>query len=239
MRIISNENIGKNIYLMRLEGLKGEVYPFQFFMFKIREEDTPLLRRPFSVHNAYLHYLEILYKVRGKGTELLSRKKQGDYLDVVGPLGKPFLPSPGNYTLIAGGMGIAPLLFLAKFIKGEIKFLVGCKSYELYPVIEKCKDYGKVFICTEDGSLGEKGVITDFLEEIDKKSKVIACGPIEMLKKIKKYCEERKIKCYLSLERRMGCGIGACKGCAVKAEKGGYYYVCKDGPVFESTAIRI
>jgi len=239
MRVISNENIGENIYLLRLEGLKKEVLPFQFFMIKVREENEPLLRRPFSVHNAYLHYLEILYKVKGKGTFLLSRKKPGDHIDVSGPFGKPFSPTPGAYTLIAGGMGIAPLLYLAKFIKGKIKFLIGCKSYELYSIIEKCKDYGKVFVSTEDGSLGEKGIITDFLEEINKKSKVVACGPIEMLRKIKKYCEENKIKCYISLERRMACGIGACKGCAVKLQKGGYCYVCKDGPVFESTEVRI
>ena len=203
---------------------------------------------------ARLKGIEILYEVVGKGTEILSTKKTGDFIDVLGPLGNGFTLPPftihhSPFTiLIAGGIGVAPLVFLAEELaKKKIKtiVLIGAKTKKLILCEKIFKELAtKVNIATDDGSRGYKGFVSELFEEVlrdtryDSRFTIYACGPHPMLQCIAKISKEQKIECQVSLEEKMACGIGACLGCIVKVKgKARHKLACKDGPVFDASQI--
>lgn len=254
--IESNRRIGEDLCLMvfRSESLASLVRPGQFLMIRLcTEMKDPLLRRPFSIHGIQgRNKLMILYRIVGKGTSLLSDLKENDSISVIGPLGNGFvLPGPNERILfMAGGMGIAPLFFLTQTLKRvqkhKIKMFLGFATSQEDVLIDRLKGPNiDLSLTTEDGSLGIKGLVTDLLDQylnkgLTDKPVIYACGPTPMLKKIAQKAIKSSLRCYVSMEGYMACGLGLCQGCAVKAASGQgkpYYYVCQDGPVFLAETI--
>jgi dihydroorotate dehydrogenase electron transfer subunit len=190
----------------------------------------PYLPRPFSFFEVNKKTFSVLFKVKGKGTEQLSKVKKGDSLKVLGPLGKKFGP-PEKGVLIAGGAGIASVYYQSGFMNGGTLFY-GAKNRKDLISIREFKNRGfKVKTVTEE----KGGMVTDLVEknkdELNGKQ-IFICGPLEMIKSIKNILNEKQIdKSYVYIEERMGCGIGGCKSCAVKTT-GGYKLACTEGPIF-------
>ena len=254
--VISKEKLSQKIFKLTLSSphLSKRAKPGNFVHIKVSSNCYPLLRRAFSVHNIdkQERSFEVLFKVVGKGTEILSEKSPGDMLDLLGPVGKGFsLPQKGETVmLVAGGMGIAPLWFLftnliKKIDKDKLMFFLGAKTKKELLYCEKLKDLRtNLIVTTDDGSFGTKGLVTDvFLKEIKRRKNksgklmIYSCGPPEMLKKISEISKQYDLFCQISLEGSMACGVGACWGCAVKLENGGYKRVCIDGPVFDAKEV--
>ncbi len=241
-KIIFNKKVGNNIYILGLEAEDvGEIYPGQFAMLRIGDGYDPFLRRPMSFFKRAGNNHYFLYQVVGRGTEILSRKREGEEISILLPLGNSFpkLKEKENVLIVGGGVGIAPLNFLVNFYKDQVNFytFIGFSSFVFEEVYEDLKNYSREFvISSEDGSLGYKGKILDFIPEgLDNFEKIISCGPSKMLGiLIKKVKDKEKI--YLSLEERMGCGFGICLSCAVRG-KYRLLHVCKDGPVFCGTEV--
>jgi dihydroorotate dehydrogenase electron transfer subunit len=254
-KIIFNEKITADTLLLGLRSpeISAESRPGQFVMMRINNTVDPLLRRPFSICGIRdKETVLILYRVRGKGTSILSQKKEGEVVSVMGPLGNGFkLPDEGDKALlVAGGMGVAPLFFLAREINNtNIEFMTGFKTSKEIIRPDRINDLSiKMSIATDDGTMDYKGFVTDLLEEyIDRHREspvplmVYSCGPTPMLMKTSSITAKNDIPCQVSLETHMACGIGVCQGCAVKvfgAESPSYYrHVCQDGPVFSSIDI--
>ncbi len=226
-------------------------------MLSIDKGFDPLLKRPFSIHRIVDNDFQLLYKVVGKGTYILSKKKPGDILDVIGPLGNgfPVNKTQNNIILVAGGLGIAPIFALAEKLippipplkKGEFQspplgkpvLFYGARTKKELLCTEDLKSIGiSTVISTDDGSFGHKGSITDILKKhlsrypsLVTDSVLFACGPKPMLKSLSSLSRKNKIKGYITLEENMACGLGACLGCVINT-KNGFKCVCKDGPVF-------
>ncbi len=195
----------------------------------------------------------MLYEVVGKGTAILSRKKAGDYVDIIGALGNGFkLSASGASILVAGGIGVAPLAALAEALikrKNKVCVIIGAKKRPHILCHAEFRAMGcSVKIATEDGSKGYKGLATDVLSGLLRDSRystadtsIYACGPNGMLKAIWDIAKEKEIPCQFSFESRMACGVGACLGCPIKVRAGlidfEYKMVCKDGPVFNAEEI--
>lgn len=252
-----NKSIGKNYFHLAFNSAKiaKAATAGQFVHVKIGTTQEPFLRRPFGIHRIKGNRVEILYEVIGGGTRLLSQKKQGSYIDVLGPLGNGYdyryaLIRRKTPVLVAGGIGVAPLLFLAEQLTQNAKYktqdnievLLGGKSKNQILCEKEFKKIGcDVTIATDDGSRGFKGKVTALLAEtlsiIGHRLVVIyACGPRPMLEEISRISTQRGIFAQVSLEEHMACGIGACLGCAIET-KSGYQRVCKEGPVFDSEEI--
>ncbi len=226
--------------------------PGQFVNIKVSDNFIPLLRRPISFHrvNRQQAWFEILFQIIGKGTELLANIPLGDRINILGPLGNHFI-IPDNCAhaiLIAGGLGIAPLLFLAQeLISRNIPatLFFGNKSSENFCCLNDFEELQIPYsLATDDGSLGFKGTVIDlFLTKQKQMSQshsiIFGCGPNPMLQKLKRVAEASKLHCQVSLETMMACGFGACLGCAVNSTSASepYKYVCKDGPVFNVSEI--
>ncbi|MBN2372180.1 dihydroorotate dehydrogenase electron transfer subunit [bacterium] len=263
--VIKNIKISHDHHIISIALEEGHAKPKpgQFYMLRCSPSSEPLLRRPLSV-NGYSPKpdgsparLDFLFRIAGSGTMLISRMKEGDHIDLLGPLGNGFeLTEPIEHALfIAGGIGIAPLPYLAECLKGKMtlqsaNLIAGGKTAEDIVAIEKFKKLGfDISIYTEDGSLGKKGCVTDNLSKALKnfqkpKSQVFVCGPEGMLAKVAQACIAMGIPCKVSLDRRMACGVGACLGCVIKAAKCDrsapdkiYKRVCIDGPVFNAQEI--
>lgn len=259
-KIIHNEKLRGNYWHCILEAplITKKAKPGQFLNIKLSGGLKPFLRRPFSIHNISGSKLGILYEVLGKGTKALAGKKKGEYLDIIGPLGNGFdyrktgKPSGQINILVAGGIGVAPLLFLSKKIKVKDKIvLIGAKTKNQILCEKEFKDSGcDVKIATDDGSAGFKGRVTDLLKNIlqnqgqspwlrrhrqggDSPLTIYACGPKPMLKAVSDIAEKENLSAQISMEEHMSCGIGACLGCVVKTKKG-LERVCKEGPVFNA-----
>lgn len=224
--------------------MKSLAKPGQFLEIKISDGYEPLLRRPFSIHRRRGKDIEIIYRIAGRGTEILSQRKVGEYLNVIGPLGNGFsiLDSQPS-ILVAGGMGVAPLVFLAeKLAKSKTLVLLGAKTKRQILCEKEFRDLGcEVKVATDDGSRGFKGKVTDLLKHLlptlsSQLSTIYACGPKLMLKEIALISKQYNIPAQVSLEEHMACGIGACLGCVVKT-KDGFKRVCKEGPVFNADEI--
>jgi len=246
-----NRPIASKTFIM---GLELEVESFeaeagQFVMLRVSHSTDPLLRRPFSIARIEEDgLLFILYRVIGRGTALMSQWTAGTRTELLGPLGKGFEPTAqeGISIMVAGGIGLAPLIFLSHQMESSRKILLmGAKTAdEIIPVDGLVSPGLEIEIATDDGTRGHHGVVTDLLEsilsEVDVgKAMVYACGPGTMLKKVSSICSARGVRCQVSLETAMACGVGACLGCAVLGKKkdGKYYHVCKDGPVFDAEQI--
>lgn len=219
----------------------------------IRPSDgvEPLLRRPFSIHCVEKMSVEIVYQVIGPATKILTQKKSGQLLDVIGPLGNGFnFSDVRNPVLVAGGIGVAPLTFLAeklakgksKRAKGKSLILIGAKSKEQILCEKEFKQLGcEVRVATEDGSRGFKGRVTDLLEHTlttnaQRPTTIYSCGPKLMLKEASRISHKYNLPGQISLEAHMACGIGACLGCVVRT-KSGNKRVCQEGPVFAADEI--
>ncbi len=198
--------------------------------------DEALLRRPFSVHDADSNRIAILFSVVGKGTLWLSHRRPGDSLDILGPLGNGFAidSRSRNLLLVAGGIGIAPLVFLARRASRDglsVKIIFGAASASHLLPLPSDVD---ALMVTEDGSMGRKGLATDFLPELAEwADEIFACGPIPMYRTMARMIRHHSGKrVQVLLEQVMGCGIGACRGCSIPT-RGGMKTVCRDGPVFD------
>jgi len=224
--------------------------PGQFVMLRVTENMDPLLARPFGICSLPSKTsVEILYRVVGRGTTLLTRMRAGQTLSLLGPLGKGF-PMPEKAVtpvLVAGGSGFPPLLFLAQRMRSRAHFFVGARNKECLPpvcILKNLKDHtANVHVATEDGSAGQKGLSTDILDNFltnrEKKGlvTVYACGPHAMLAAVSRIAAQHAIPCYVSTEERMACGLGACMGCSIPMKAGGYKRACKEGPVFDAADV--
>ena len=256
--VLSQENLKEKIFKLTLSSslISKKAEPGNFVHVKVSSNHYPLLRRAFSIHSVRKDKgeFEILFKVVGKGTEILSRKSSGDTLDILGPIGNNFsLPKKGKeIMLVAGGMGIAPLWFLfnhliKRFHKNKLTFFLGAKSKKELLYVEELKSMGaNLVIATDDGSMGKKGLVTEVFEKEIKRRiydaqnlAVYSCGPQMMLKRMSEIAKRLDLFCQISLETHMACGIGACWGCVVKQEDGTYKRVCVDGPVFDAREVNL
>ena len=247
-KVLENERLCEDIYRIRIKSPKisRELKAGQFVLLKVSQGFDPFLLRPFSFHDAQPGSYDLIYQVVGKGTSILSTKSVGDVMDSIGPLGNGFKFVQGEAILVAGGIGIAPLLLLAKSLgtkKMETVLVYGAKTASCLVSTEKFDSVGvSVKLATEDGSTGFKGTCVELLEPLLRGSTfkaVYACGPAAMLREVAKLCRSHDISCQLSVEERMACGVGACKGCSISREDGGYLTVCKDGPVFDAGEVQI
>ena len=240
--VVSQESIGTDIYSMVIKTKAAKEARAGQFISMYCNDKTKLLPRPISICevNKQESTLRVVYRVVGGGTEELSTYTAGDKIDIIGPLGNGFVKRAGKKAiLIGGGIGIPPMVELAKELKdiAEVQIVAGYRN-ELF-LTEELENNGTLFIATEDGSTGTKGTVIDAIKEQNVEGAVIyACGPTPMLKAIKEYALEKKIECQLSLEERMACGIGACLACVCKSTNKDHHTnvnnkrICKDGPVF-------
>lgn len=228
--IIENEAVGKDVYKMVLKG-KFEGKPGQFYMLKAWN-GYPLLARPLSICDKDEDTITFLYLIVGKGTEILSKLHAKDEIDLLGPLGNGFDFDKNKKTaLVAGGIGIAPLLYLAKSLNGSTDLYAGFK-YDPYFTSDFEEYTDNIYISTEDGREGTKGYVTSLIK--DEYDAIYVCGPNSMMKAVQDL--NLKSTVYLSLEAHMACGIGACLGCGVQTNDG-VKRVCYDGPVFNASEV--
>ena len=246
-KIISNHRLAGNYGNLEFESgiIAKQASAGQFVNIRVADALEPLLRRPISIHGVKAPKVKIIYEIIGKGTQILSARKPGEFLDIIGPLGNGFdysrplaKSTQAKNILIAGGMGVAPLVFLAEKLKlSKPLVLIGARTKKQILCPQEFKSLGcTVKLATDDGSVGFKGRVTDLLRIVLEQTKplgLFSCGPQPMLKTVAEIAGENKINAQLSLEEHMACGIGACLGCEVLT-KTGYKSVCKDGPVFSS-----
>ena len=250
--VVSQEQLAEGIFSMwlRTEASQSAV-PGQFISM-YTNDGSKLLPRPISICeiNKAEGTLRVVYRVTGEktGTKEFSMAKAGDNIPVIGPLGNGFPLEKGEGKkafLMGGGIGVPPILELAKQLKAEKQIVVGYRDEHTF-LREQFEENGEVYISTEDGSVGTKGNVMDAIRENGLHADIIyACGPTPMLRAIKNYAEENGIECYISLEERMACGIGACLACVCKSKEKDHHTnvnnkrICKDGPVFLSTEVEI
>jgi dihydroorotate dehydrogenase electron transfer subunit len=249
-KILGNQTLSTDYYELEFTWDKtaGSPLPGQFFTIRISEDTVPLLRRPFafSAFDGNKKTASMIFQKRGRGTELLAAKNKDDALDIIGPLGNPFpMPAKGRTALlVAGGIGIGPLLFLAVKLQEagcSVTFIFGCRTKSLVPSSPAFAAFSPR-ICTDDGSAGFMGTAGDYLKSITQSvgsdTIVYACGPLPMLKTCHEFAARRGCECFVSVEQIMACGVGACMGCAIKAVDGGYKRACTEGPVFKSKDLK-
>lgn len=200
------------------------------------------LRRPISICDADENSLRLVFQVKGEGTRLMSEMKEGEQVEILAPLGHGFEIEKGKrYCLIGGGIGVPPMLFTAKQCEKPL-VITGFRNKELVILQDDFKNAGaELVLTTDDGSAGRHGFVTDVLSErLGEIDEVLACGPIPMLKAVAAVCKG-KVRCQVSLEERMGCGIGACLVCACKQKpKGSEAFmsqVCRHGPVYDAEEV--
>lgn len=244
-KVLRQEQIGTEIYSMwvQAEEIAGAAKPGQFISLYCKE-GSRLLPRPISICEIRKEKaaLRIVYRVAGKGTEEFSKYRSGMTVDILGPLGNGFPLMEKKAFLIGGGIGIPPMLELAKQLSCEKEIVLGYRD-ELF-LKEAFEPYGNVTIATEDGSAGVKGNVLDAIREQGLRADVLfACGPTPMLKAVKAYAAEHDIEAWISMEERMACGIGACLACVCKSgDVDAHTHVhnkriCKDGPVFRAEEV--
>lgn len=229
LQIKSNEKIAKDVYKMVLLG-DGKVYKKPGMFMNIQIEGK-FLRRPISISDVNDDEITIIYKEVGEGTAWLKEQKPGKSLDVLSGLGNGFDTSLNYEIVIGGGLGAAPVFNLAKNLNNPI-IILGFRNIEDIILLDEYKKISKnLYICTDDGSYGYKGFVSDLIKEMGFTNKsYYCCGPLPMMKTVKKIMIAQG---QLSLEERMGCGFGACMGCSLMT-KNGPKRICKEGPVFNS-----
>jgi len=229
-KVYENVEISKGVYRLSVKG-KFDVKPGQFYLLRAWDRE-PLLSRPISVNQADDEKITFIYQVVGKGTEILMNLKENDEIKLTGPLGNgfPVEGEKGRVALVAGGIGTAPMLQLVKELKNcEIDFYCGFRD-EVY-LLDEIKPYVKnIYVATESGRVGSKGYVTDMFNPAAY-DRVFCCGPEIMMEKVVKVCNSSEVPVWVSMEKHMACGVGACLVCTCKT-KGGNKRSCKDGPVF-------
>ncbi len=233
-KLIKKQSLTKNIFsfLLECEEISKLANPGQFI--NILVGNLPL-RRPISVCEIDKNLIRIVFKVRGKGTAIMSKWQEGENINIMGPLGHGFskTSSQDRLLLIGGGVGLAPLLQLAKTAE-YVHTLAGFNTKEEIILKDDFEKYGEMTVATNDGSFSKKGIVTEFISPIienDAITRIAACGPEQMLDAVATIAKKNKVFCEISVEERMGCGIGACLCCHKIINKKAVH-VCKDGPVF-------
>ena len=248
--VVYQSCIAPDIYSMWLQTAKiaSQAVPGQFISIYCNDASR-LLPRPISICeiNVRSGMLRVVYRIAGKGTEEFSRLHPGDAVDILGPLGNgfPLERARGKRALlIGGGIGLPPMLELCKQLPGEKVIVAGFRSDTF--LMEDFQALAPVAVATEDGSMGAKGTVLDAIREQGLKADIIyACGPTPMLKAVKNYAAEEQIECWISMEERMGCGIGACLACVCQSKEVDEHSrvhnkrVCKEGPVFEAGEVEL
>lgn len=238
--IISNQQIASDIYLLKVKWIGEKSKPGQFFMLKAWDAELTL-SRPISVFKMGIRSLSFMYRVIGQGTEYISRLKRGDYIELTGPLGNGFPIDIllGKVALVGGGIGIPPMYETAKALtkKGvTVDCYFGYRDETF--AFEDFEDVADdIYISTESGSEGVKGFVTQMLKP-QAYDAVLCCGPEMMIKAIIKLCQESHVPIWVSMEKRMACGIGACLGCNCETTTG-MKRCCKEGPVFNGNDLII
>ncbi len=246
--VVSQEKIGTDIYSMwiKAEEMVSCARPGQFVSLYCRD-GAKLLPRPISICEIAKEQgaLRIVYRVAGKGTEEFSAYKAGENVSVMGPLGNGFPLKEGRAILIGGGIGIPPMLELARQLTGQKQIVLGYRDSHMF-LKEEFEAYGSVHVATEDGSAGTKGNVLDAIRTEGLQADVIyACGPTPMLKAIQAYAAESGTEAWISLEERMACGVGACLACVCKSKEKDEHTnvnnkrICKDGPVFRAEEVTL
>ena len=251
--VVSQEQLADGIYSLWLKTEAAQTAKPGQFISMYTNDGSKLLPRPISICEIDKEngYLRMVYRVTGEntGTEQFSKLAAGDTVPVIGPLGNgfPLEKAEGKKVfLMGGGIGVPPILELAKQLKCEKKqIVVGYRDNQTF-LKEQFEENGELYISTEDGSVGTKGNVMHAIAENHLEADMImACGPTPMLRAIKNYAEENGIECYISLEERMACGIGACLACVCKSKEKDHHSnvhnkrICKDGAVFLSTEVEI
>ncbi|MEL7567345.1 MAG: dihydroorotate dehydrogenase electron transfer subunit [Dehalobacterium sp.] len=255
VEILSNKQVNKICYYIELYAPDAvqKAAPGQFFHVQVREGLSPLLRRPISIHyiDREKGTLGFLYQVKGEGTVILSKRIAGEKVSILGPLGKGFKPdfSGEKAFLIGGGIGIAPLFPLAKELRNaqkSVTVLIGARTKDMVLCEEKFLSIGcNVAVSTDDGTYGHAGYVSALFQQYIKSGPVdfaYLCGPEFMMAEVEKICRRNFISGQVSIEARMGCGIGACLCCSHEKEEdqaGKYVKVCVDGPVFDLGEVKL
>lgn len=247
--ILENSTINKDYYLLKLQSKNKlqNCHPGQFVQVLVEHTSSVFLRRPISIYDVdyATNTLTLLIQKVGEGTKVLSERKLGESINLLYPLGFGFgLVEKQRVFLVGGGVGVAPLLLLGKELTKmacEVVFLLGGRSSDNVLELERFKQYGQVWITTEDGSLGEKGFVTHHSGFMNAKNsdfaKVYCCGPHPMMKAVAAFSKEKNIDCEVSLENLMACGIGSCL-CCVEDTVDGHKCVCTEGPVFNTSYLK-
>lgn len=244
----SQKKLADGVYSMWLSvgTMADEAKPGQFISV-YSNDSSRLLPRPISICEVDKEFraLRIVYRVVGEGTKEFSKLRAGQKVRIMGPLGNGFFLKDKRAILVAGGIGIPPMLELAKNLDCEKTIVVGYRDAQTF-LSDELSSYGDVVIATEDGSVGTKGNVLDAIRENQVTGDVIyACGPTPMLRALKTYAAEKHIECQISLEEKMACGIGACLACVCKSKDKDHHShvhnkrICKDGPVFLSTEVEL
>lgn len=250
--VVSQEQLADGIFSMWIQTEAAKTARPGQFISMYTNDGSKLLPRPISICeiDAETSKLRVVYRVTAEktGTDQFSKMKAGDTLPIIGPLGNGFPLEAGKGKrafLMGGGIGVPPILELAKQLDCEKQIIMGYRDADTF-LKEQFEENGTVYISTEDGSVGTKGNVMDAIRENGLEADIIyACGPTPMLRAIKQYAEEQGIECYISLEERMACGIGACLACVCQSKEKDHHSnvnnkrICKDGPVFLSTEVEI
>lgn len=256
VKIEKKEQLKSDIfkYTIKSKEIASQAKAGQFLEIRVIDEIQPLLRRPISIYNMDKEndLVEFIFQVKGKGTEILAKRNVGEELDIIGPLGYGTfeIKDYNKVAIIGGGIGTYPLYELAKELKdkSDVTMYMGFRNKELVTLEKEFEEVcNRLVLTTDDGSYKEKGFAINYLKEDIKKERpdiIFACGPLPMLKAVRDLSIAENIQCQISLEERMGCGIGACLGCAVKTAKSPkdapeYIHVCKAGPVFNANEVEI
>lgn len=247
-QVVEQKKLAEGVFSMRIQTkIAGQAVPGQFINI-FSKDGSKLLPRPISICeiDSKKEQLRVVYRTVGAGTTEFSQLQAGDDVEVMGPLGNGFPLEGETAIVVGGGIGVPPMLELAKQLSGSVTAVMGYRNDDLFLAEELIDASSELIIATDDGSVGVKGTVVDAMVENDLKADVIyACGPKPMLKGVAKYAEERGIKCYVSMEERMACGVGACLGCVCQSKEVDDHShvknkrVCKDGPVFLSTEVEL
>lgn len=245
--VLEQRILAEGVYSMWLStSIAKEAVPGQFVSLYC-EEHSRLLSRPISICeiDKKRSAIRLVYRLAGEGTKEFSALQTDDEVKVLGPLGNGF-PLEGEHPIvIGGGIGVPPMLELAKSLSAKATIVLGYRDEQLF-LKEQFEDYGQLEIATDNGAVGVHGTVVDVLEQKQITGDVIyACGPKPMLAAVKRYAMEHEIKCYVSMEERMACGIGACLGCVCQTKEEDAHShvhntrVCKDGPVFLAEEVEL
>lgn len=236
-KVVDRQQLGKQYFTLTLEhpGKMEKIEAGQFVEVEVAGAKDVFLRRPISIHDVEDNRIKLLVQVVGKGTRKLAELKTDDTVNVIYPLGHGFSVTGQRPLLVGGGAGIAPLLHLAKCYNAKgvrPTILLGGRTAELIAVKEEFREYGELLFATEDGSLGEKGLVTQHSRFAGDYDHICCCGPTPMMKAVARYAREKGTSCEVSLENMMACGVGACLCCVCDTDEG-HKCVCKEGPVFD------